>query len=407
MYHAPLQIQFNQIEDLKMELLHNNFDGLDVSFQGAFPAYLLDQLETAKEQAQLENNEVVIEFSDYKTPISVGETGSKGGYRYRFDTGKDGETWFVKHNNNTSAWNVRVSVSSLALNLYGYHGVKERLLNRLKEWNVRGEPRIDQASNKRINTPLERISRLDYCFDFITDSAFEPIPSRFVAHHRVKKHVYGEDGVKRYSALNGEKVNTVRLGEMPGRQVTLYNKTLEIKASRKKYWWDLWGIDPKPFKDGFKEIWRVEVRVGKEELNKWDVRRFKDFESKTGDVIAAILKAMRYTVPLKDDQNRSRWPMHLIWEQSLKTSYKALAPYRSNAIREDVLRGLKEDAIEGYKERTIGNLIGLNTLEGHDISEIADTLSSIEDAIREMSISEPEILHKKVGKLEDRFRFLE
>ena len=392
---------------MTFELLHNNFDGLDISFQGAFPAPLLDHLEAAKEQAQLENNEVVIELGDNKTLISVAETGSKGGYRYRFDTGKDGEIWFVKRLNNVSAWNIRVSVSSLALNLYGYHGVKERLLNRLKEWNVKGEPRIDEATGEHINTPLERISRIDYCFDFITDSTFEPVPSRFVAHHRVKKHVYGEDGLKRYSALNGEKVNTVRLGEMPGRQVVLYNKTLEIKASRKIYWWDLWGIDRKPFKEGFKEIWRVEVRAGKEELNKWDLRRFKDFEDKAGDIIASLLKAMRYTDPLKDDLNRSRWPMHPIWQVSLKTAFKALEIYRSNAIRENILRGLKEEAIEGYKERTIGNAIGLNTLWGNDISEIADTIFYIEKYIREMAIIEPDQLNKKVQKLEDRFRFLE
>mgnify|MGYP001245174788 CR=1 FL=1 len=391
-----------------MKLIYNNFDGLDISFQGAFPMPLLNQLAEAKDQALLENNSVYREIGANKTPIMVAETGSKGGYRYRFDTGKEGETWFVKHSNYLDKWNIRVSVSSLSLALYGYEGVKERLKSRLKEWGAKGEPRIDQATNKRLNAPLERISRLDYCFDFITDSAFEPIPSRFVAHKNVKKHVYGNGGsIEKYHSLNGEKVNTVRLGEMPGRQVVLYNKTKEIIASGKKYWWDLWGVDPKPFKGGFKAIWRVEVRAGKDELNKWDLRRFKDFEEKAGDIIAALLKAMRYTNPLKDDLNRSRWPDHPIWQISLKTAFKALEPYSSNAIREDVLRGLKADAIEGYKERTIGNLIGLNTLKGHDISEIADTLFSIENSIRELSISEPDQLYRKVQKLEERARFLE
>lgn len=385
---------------MEYKLIHNNFDALDVSFQGAFTMRILDQLEEAKERAQQEHGEVVVEIGDNNTPIMIAESGSKGGYRYRFNTGHDGEIWFVKRNNRIDQWNIRVSVSSLALNLYGYEGVKERLLNKLNKWGVKGEPREGS------NTPLERISRFDYCFDFIIDQEFEPIPSHFVAHHRVKKHVYGEDGLKTYHSLTGDKINTVRLGEMPGRQVVLYNKTKELNSSGKKYWWDIWDIDRQSLKQSFKEIWRVEIRAGKDELNKWNLRVFKDFEDKAGDVVAEILKAMRYTELLKDDANRSRWPMHPIWGISLKTSIKALAPYRSNTKRENVLKGLKEDVFKGYLERLIGNALGMNTLKNNNLNEISEIFKVLEMSINELIKNEPEQLYRKIEKLEDRFRFL-
>lgn len=388
-----------------MKLIYNNFDALDISFQGALPEKVLRQLALAREQAQSERREVFVELGNEKISVMVAETGARGGYRYRFDTGLDGEIWFIAHSINSNNWNIRVSVKSLALALYGYESVKERLLKRLKALGAFGLARRKSVSEEVINTPLERISRFDYCFDFIMPSAFEPLPKRFIAHQRTKKHVYGETGkIENYVSLNGDKINTIRIGEMPGRQAVIYNKTIEIKSSLKKYWWDIWDIDSKPFKEGFKQIWRIEIRAGRDELDKWGLKRFKDFEDKTGDVIAAILKAIRYTDPLKDDLNRSRWPMHPIWREALNVSYKALAPYRSNAIRENIIRDFRENVIAGYNERLIGNLIGLTAAEGHDISEIPTVLQEIEERIAQV---DKELLIKKFERSIERFQFLE
>lgn len=410
-----------------MELLHSNFDTIEISFQGALPEPILQQLSEARERAQNEKSDVFIELGEEKIPVMVAETGARG-YKYRFDTGKDGETWFIAHSNNIKNWNIRVSIKSLTLALYGYNGAKAAMMEKLIALKALGPSRYDSAlndndsaidtakigansptnsANSVINTPLERISRVDYCFDIIMGQSFEPDPKQFIAHQRAKKHVYGVEGeIQNYSSLNGDKVYTIRVGSMPNRQVTIYNKTKEIIASRKSYWWDIWGLKEKSFKETFKQIWRVEVRAGREELNKWGLKRFKDFDEKIGDVIAGILKAIRYTKPLKSDLNRGRWPNHPIWDISLKTCLKALEPYRSNAIREDVLRGLKDEALKGYIERTIGNLIGLNTLIGNDISEIPDTISYIESSIREMAIRDKDELYRKVQRLNDRFRFL-
>ena len=401
-----------------MELIYNNFDALDISFQGAFPQEILDQLAKGREQAQNERREVLIELGEQRMPVMVAETGAKGGYRYRFNTGIDGEIWFVAHSTNSQNWNIRVSVSSLQLALRGYKVVKGGIISRLIALkavglsaypeNFSGKAEELGGKNKRLFLPMERISRFDYCFDFIMDAAFMPLPCRFIAHQRAKKHVYGENGIiPTYSASNGDKINTIRIGEMPGRQAVIYNKTKEITSSLKKYWWDIWDIDPAPFKEGFKQIWRIEVRAGRNELDKWGLKRFTDFEDKAGDVIAAILKAIRYTEPLENDLNRSRWPNAPIWDEAISTSYKALSPYSSNAIRENIIRDYRENVIEGYKERLIGNLIGLIAAQGRDISEVPITIEELEGDIAVIAKDDISVLLKKFEKAEEKFRFLQ
>lgn len=390
-----------------MELIYNNFDALDISFQGCMPEKILNQLAEGRERAQNEKSDVLIELGEEKIKVMVSETGMRGGYRYRFDTGLDGETWFIKHSNRSDLWNIRVSVKSLQLALGGYLAVKAAILGRLKALNAVGVSRYNAAKDAVINTPLERISRFDYCFDFAMDAAFMPLPCRFIAHQRAKKHVYGEESkIGNYASLNGDKVNTIRIGEMPGRQAVIYNKTKELRSSLKNYMWDIWDIDPEPFKEGFKQIWRVEVRAGRDELDKWGLKRFKDFEDKAGDVVTAILKAIRYTKPLKGDLNRARWPMHPMWEEALSASFKALEPYSSNAMRENILTDYRENIINGYKERLIGNFIGLIAAQGRDISEMPLTIEELEGDINALAADDIGILIKKFEKAEEKFRFL-
>lgn len=114
-----------------MQLIYHNFDGLDVSFQGAVPEPVLEQLREARNRAQEERRDVYAAIGPQNMPVMVAETGARGGYKYRFDTGLDGEIWFVAHSPGRDKWNLRASVKSLALALYGYEGVKSRLFERL------------------------------------------------------------------------------------------------------------------------------------------------------------------------------------------------------------------------------------------------------------------------------------
>ena len=384
-----------------MKLIYQNFDGLDITFQGALPENILEQLVKAREQAQKEKREVLMHIEPESIPVMVAETCAKGGYKYRFDTGIDGEVWFIAHSIKRDGWNIRVSVKSLALALHGYEGVKERILNRLAALEAKGLARRDD-DGALTEMPLERISRFDYCFDFVMGKEFMPRPECFVAHARCGKHRHASQ--ETYDASTGDKVNTIRIGEMPGRQATIYDKVLEIKSSAKQYWWDIWGLN----KDSFKEtIWRVEVRAGKKELDQWSLKRFKDFERKAGDVIADTLKVIRYTEPLKDDSNRSRWPDAAIWRECLKASFKALAPYSSGACREKIVTDYRDAIISRYKDCLIGTAIGCAAAQGRDVSELPAVLDEVHDAIAALAREDISILIKKHARAEERFRFLD
>jgi hypothetical protein len=59
----------------------------------------------------------------------VAPSGARNCFRYRLDTGDDGEVWLVKHNADARQWNLFASVRSFALLTHHYAGVKQRLLS--------------------------------------------------------------------------------------------------------------------------------------------------------------------------------------------------------------------------------------------------------------------------------------
>ena len=389
-----------------MKLIYNNFDGLDIAFKGALPEEILDQLAQAREQAQQERGDIFLALGSAKIAVMVAETGAKGGYRYRFNTGKDGETWFVVHSTNSDKWNIRVSISSLGLALGGYEAVTSGIINRLIALGAIGKKRFVTASGKAVYIPQESISRFDYCYDFIMDSDFQPLPQNFIAHQRTKKHVYKEkELIDAYSASNGDIFNTIRIGQMPNKQVVLYNKTKEITHHSKEYWWEIWQLKKEDVLKNDQAVWRVEVRAGKDELNAWGVKTFDDFESKAGDIMMHILKHIRYATPLSSDGNRSRWPNHPMWEECLKVSLKgALGDFVSHASRENILRGFKDNYIEDGMKRLIGNAIPLGALLGDDLGSVPKIFESLANDFQN---NPPRDSLGKFEKAKERFRFLD
>ncbi|MBF0355397.1 MAG: hypothetical protein HQL43_09200 [Alphaproteobacteria bacterium] len=385
---------------MEAKLIYSNFDGLDVSFQGALPRNILGHLEDTREAAKRNRGDYPLLVGDADSGylcLMVGESGSRGGYAYRFDTGQDGATWFVANSEDPERWNIRASAHSLALALHGYQGVKAQMLNLLAQLGAIG-PKWDEA--RQLMLPMERISRIDFCCDFHVES-LSPSADDFVAHARHTRREHREQLDADVTA-QGNRVQSIRVGEMPNRQVAIYNKTKEIVVHGKSYWWDNWGIDPKSFSG---EIWRVEPRAGKKELDFWNLKSFADFEAKAGDVMLGILGAIRYTVP-NGDTNRSRWPLHPIWQASIDKANSALAPYISKAERKKVLEGLREDRIQMFFTQFRGSLTSLTALMGLDISELPATIDAVaEDALRALK-DNPEGAGRKFSQADMRYRAL-
>lgn len=288
-----------------MKVLYRGFDGLDVAFMGRVPHDLLEVLEEAKERATQEMQPVVIRHRD--VPLEVAETGARGGYAFRCDTGPDGATWFLKRPLKGDPWGVRVSVKALALALYGLGGVRARLYAFMEALGIA--------------VPLggESIGRVDYAVDILVPS-FVLVPDQFVMHSHTSRTDHTESEPIVRHGTSG-RVTSVTVGKMPNRQVIVYDKRREVIDKHKVYWWEIWNsireasgeppLDPKN-RNG-SQVWRVELRAAKDHLKKhWGGKTWADLDSKLGSLLLKALDDVRYVIPTPDT-NRSRRPDHPIW----------------------------------------------------------------------------------------------
>lgn len=389
---------------IQMERIYSNFDGLDVAFQGIFPKDVREKLKEAKEQAQKTQSDCLCYIGKKNTPVLVGETGSRGGYAFRFDTGPDGETWFVKDSDKRNDWCIRVSTKSQALALYGYEGVKERLWAHLGNFGAVGPYRIDTKTKQPNETPIETISRVDYCFDFVSKD-FKPNAEHIVCHARSKRQSTGQLSTTPIDTVQtGEIIETLRIGKMPNKQITIYNKTREVSVKAdKKFFWDVWAIDQDSFED---QIWRVEIRAGKNELKKWNINRFKDLEARIGDLFKKTLKGIRYVVPCTDS-NVSRWPNSALWEMCTIALETILDPYISNADPATVKEAYRE-SLKAQRLKMIEGLIpGLMAALDKEPYEIEETLIYINKEIHENIRQAPNRFAEKCEKAKEKIVFLE
>lgn len=98
--------------------------------------------------------------------------------------------------------------------------------------------------------------------------------------------------------------------------------------------------------------------------------------------------------------------MHPIWQDAYDTACKALEPYSSDAVRENILRDYRDNVIKGYKERLIGNVRGLTASQDRSIEEMPLVLKEIQNEISTMLIMDREKQAKKFKKKEEQFKFL-
>ena len=379
-----------------MKLIYQNFDALELAFQCAVPIKILSVLENAKREAQEARGHVYAEIGPNKLPILVHEIGAKGGFQYQFNTGPEGAIWLISNKESRNEWNVRVRVSSLCLALNGVRKTQDIILKTLYNDLLAKGP--DDNDHK----PRERVSRFDYCLDFLFEEKPNFSQFNFVCAGRVKKLITRDIPVHEEST--GQSVNYIRVGKLPNRQIVIYNKITEISASSKIYWWRIWKLNKADIKG---EIWRIEIRAGKKELNKWNLRRFEDFEEMAGDVIKTTLEEYQYTIPNLEDKNRNRWPMSPIWENVIAAVKRDLFDYISDANRNAIIKELREAVIDRYQKLISGVFVGYTAATGKDISEIPGVLDLVSAQILDEVSNNPQKFRQKYKKKLDKFSFYE
>jgi|GEM_PF-1811133 hypothetical protein len=238
----------------EFELLRSGVDALEVAFQGALSVSALSMLDEARAEGKKKEQDQVCDFGVFDCLVRHFGSSATKGYSYVFSTGLMGETWMIKANEDPEQWNIRVDVKAAQLATDGYAKVKENLWGRL------------EAMGAMVLS--ESIGRIDICVDLICPN-FQLKPHLFVHHSRVKTERNFEPIEEMNLSLMGSRRLTgFTLGKMPGRQIQIYDKRLEVKTKpSSQHWYKIWKVEP----ENCPHIWRVELRFGKTFLNGWSV----------------------------------------------------------------------------------------------------------------------------------------
>lgn len=392
-YHRPL------CEGGPIRLLYAGFDGLDVAFQGRLSDRMLALLADARGDAESINGPVLREANGLR--FTVLPSGARNGFRYRIDTGDDGEVWLIKHSADARQWNFFASVRSFALLTCGYRGVKQRLSERLAKL----EATVAAAS----------VNRVDFACD-LDAPGFEPEPDCFVAPARTRARSYHpgdgarlEDRTVPSAGSNAvevhrlaRRVNGITVGRMPGRQLCLYDKRADSLLKRKLYWADVWDLDLAEHRD---PIWRVEARAARDEIKlRWRVRSFADLERRLLDIVLSTLAKVRYVVPSPSDSNAARWPMHPLWRAATTHMGQAIEAHAFTAAapRNDLpTPGLiKRDDLG---KQLVGLAAGYGALAGLTEEHAGDLPGLVAAFIRDSARDRPGLLEEKLARARARY----
>jgi len=308
-----------------MKIIHSGFDTISFAVQGELSTQSLKDLSELKKYAVAEQREVPVQLDTCKIPMNLMHHGLSGGYAYVLNSGDFGAYFSFEDNLDRKNWNGFVKIRSQALALYGWR----KCINEAAQV-------LESIGFYILSVSINRV---DYCIDFLnTGIDFEP--KNFIAHNRVTKSThYGNEKpithLQKQSVSRSNKVESITLGKMPGRQVIIYDKRAEAIAKHKYYWFNFWNIDQG---DITQTIHRVELRAGKKELGKYRIKTWEDFETRIGDVFNKAALDIRYISPCENDTNVSRYPNHPIWDFVTEHVKTKLLEHTSNIELDTIMK---------------------------------------------------------------------
>lgn len=140
----------------------------------------------------------------------------------------------------------------------------------------------------------ERVSRVDFAFDYSLPTVDFDEDS-FVSRTN-KDSQHRENG----------KVQTFTFGR-DAIVLRVYDKVAEVEQQSDKVWFFLlWGQD--------QDVWRIEWQVRKEVLRAFGILTVEDLRKCQGDVLRYLCEEHTTLRVRNGDGNRSRWPLHPLWE---------------------------------------------------------------------------------------------
>lgn len=350
-----------------MTIVHTGFDGIDLALKATVPLELVGFLEEGKAKAQELMSDVWGTYAGLD--IQSGQSGKRGGYAFTFRIYEFGAVWFAKKPKASDPWGLYVSIGSRELALNGLDRTRQMLDGLLVRLGFR--------------LPHEGVSinRVDFAVDILAPD-FVLDPDSFVFHSRANRKAIAEFETVEMNGHSG-RTTSVTIGKMPGRQIIVYDKREEVLKRRKHDWPLIWnanlqaaGLAPLDLADRVtSQIWRVELRLGKNALrNRKDIRGWGSLHEHLQTEMDRLASDVTLTVPAPDS-NRSRWPLHSIWQVAQEATATRLFEHENTvppeAVREIDLREKQLDLLKliAANSVTLAYLDGLGPDGFEDFTE--------------------------------------
>lgn len=281
-------------------------DSIQESYNAQLKPSVMEVLEKAKaEAAELDPSRetgVIVNIAGYD--VEVKGKGATGGSSFVIATG----SWMVLFAKNRD-WAVNVRYLADGLWLRDLDELRTEISTLIYEvclWEGEGPPKVS-------------LSRADFCFDVhspeFTEEMRPEILSEFCKHSSCKFKAHSKDLEGMHG--RGKQLETVTIGSKKGLELQVYDKTKEItEASGKTYMYDRW-CDPETGEVPDADMWRVELRFGKDFLKNRKVNTLDDFLDNIDELRTEAMHKIRLT-ERNGDSNLARRPYHPLWSVCLK-----------------------------------------------------------------------------------------
>ncbi len=160
------------------------------------------------------------------------------------------------------------------------------------------------------------ISRVDVCTDFTTDIDLDSLPRSAWVSRCDKFNAYFER----------KQLTGFVFGEGGPISCRLYNKTVEIKKSKKTFLEPIWQ---KAGWDGTSDVWRLEFQYRRDVLRELLILKANNLVDILSPLwIYSTKEWLKLTLPSDTDSTQSRWPLHPLWLKLTAASWagKSHAP---------------------------------------------------------------------------------
>lgn len=293
-------INFSKVKENYAKFLACGYDSIQESFNLTITAEWAEKLLYMKNQVEQSNTPESFMLVE---PLQLAASGASG-FTYRLEN-DDFQILIRNPAGKIREWQVSVRYLSGGLWEHGYNLLKERVVKVLMK--------LCYAPNSE---DWQRITRCDFCFDFYSpEFGKEMTPeicSGIVGTNKVKQQICGatsfEDTEVGFSGwIKAGRVETLTIGSKANMQVSIYDKTREIKeASGKTWFYKIWGTEYR------QDVFRLEIRMSKEWLRNREIKTMQEIEENREYLVNEALIRRRLAIP-GADSNRSRWRLHPLW----------------------------------------------------------------------------------------------